>query len=278
LLRRVTTDLTLARAADRAVRRRAARVTIPFSEGLAVRHPELYDVHYVNAVLLDAGGAPLDAGQVAAVADRWQGDLRHRHVVFDDAEAGERAAAQLESEGWERARVAFMVFAGDPARVAEDARARAISEPEMEALQLAGVRDRAPKVDAGGSLASRLVTTQRRLRGTTCARCFGAGDPGEELASMCTLFLDPDVDGRRVAMLTDVGTRIAHRERGLGRAVVSAAIADAGRWGAELIVVGADADDWPQLMYVALGFEPVGLQVALTRRIPARSGSVSGSV
>lgn len=274
----MTTELSLAQAADRAVRRRAARETIPISQGLAVRHQELYDVHYVNAVLVDAGVAPLDGGEVVAVADRWLGDLRHRHVVFDDAVAGERAATQLQSDGWQRARVALMVFAGDPTEVVEDARARPISEPEMEALQLANVRDQAPEVNVGSGLAARLVTTQRRLRATTCARCFGAGDPGGELASMCTLFLDPDVDGRRVAMLTDVGTRMAQRERGLGRAVVSAAIAEAGRWGADLIMVGADADDWPQLMYTALGFASVGLQVALTRRIAARSGSVSGGV
>jgi GNAT superfamily N-acetyltransferase len=95
---------------------------------------------------------------------------------------------------------------------------------------------------------------------------------------MCTVFLDPDVDGRRVAMVTEVGTRVAHRERGLGRAVVSAAVAHAGGWGADLIVVGADADDWPQLMYAGLGFEAIGRQVTLTRRIPAPSGSVSGGV
>jgi hypothetical protein len=30
------------------------------------------------------------------------------------------------------------------------------------------------------------------------------------------------------------------------------------------IVVPADADDWPQLMYGRLGFEPVGMQVSFT--------------
>jgi hypothetical protein len=48
---------------------------------------------------------------------------------------------------------------------------------------------------------------------------------------------------------------------------VCAAVAHAGRWGAELIVVPADADDWPQVMYARLGFAPAGRQVALTRRL-----------
>jgi ribosomal protein S18 acetylase RimI-like enzyme len=274
----VTSDLRVALAADRAVRRRAARDAVPLTAGLAVRHPELHDVHYVNAVLLDAGAVGLDGAGVAAVAERWLGDLGHRHVVFDDPDAGERAAAELAPAGWERGRTAFMAFAGDPAAVKPDARARLVAEAEMDALQLANLREQAPEARTRSGLAARLLATQRRLRKTTPSRCFGAGEPAGELASMCTVFLDPDVDGRRVAMVTEVGTRVAHRERGLGRAVVSAAVAHAGGWGADLIVVGADADDWPQLMYAGLGFEAIGRQVTLTRRIPAPSGSVSGGV
>jgi GNAT superfamily N-acetyltransferase len=274
----VTSDLRDALAADRAVRRRAAREAVPVTAGLAVRHPELHDVHYLNAVLLDAGSLLLDGPGVAALAERWLGDLGHRHVVFDDADAGERAAAELGAAGWERGRTVFMVFAGNPEAVAPDTRARVISEAQVEALALASLREQAPEAHVRGDLAARLLATQRRLRATTLSRCFGAGEPGAELASMCTLFLDPDVHGRRVAMVTEVGTRVAHRERGLGRAVVSAAVAHAGGWGADLIVVGADADDWPQLMYARLGFAAIGRQVTLTRRVWPPSGSVSGGV
>ena len=276
--RDLTSDLDVALAADRAVRRRAAREAIALTAGLAVRHPELHDVHYLNAVLLDAGAVDLDGAGVAAVAERFLGDLGHRHVVFDDPDAGERAAAELVGVGWERGRTVFMVFAGDPAAVKPEARARPLSEAEMDALQLANVREQVSEAHAFDDLTARLLATQRRLRATTPARCFGAGEPAGEPVSMCTLFLDPDVEGRRVAMVTDVGTRVAHRERGLGRAVVSAAVAHAGDWGADLIMVGADADDWPQLMYAGLGFEAVGRQVTLTRRIRAPSGSVSGGV
>jgi GNAT superfamily N-acetyltransferase len=277
----VTADLRDALAADRAVRRRAAREAIPLTAGLAVRHPELYDVHYLNAVLLDSTPpAPigLDGAAVAAVAERWLGDLGHRHIVFDDPGAGERAAAELASAGWERGRTVVMVFGGDPAAVEPDARARPISEAEMDALQLANLREQSPEAHARAGVAARLLATQQRLRATTPSRCFGAGEPRAELAAMCTLYLDPDVNGRRVAMVTDVATRVAHRERGLGRAVVSAAVAHAAGWRADLIAVAADADDWPQLMYAGLGFGPIGRQVALTRRVRTPSGSVSGGV
>ncbi len=280
----MTTALETALAADRAIRRRAALEALPLTAGLVVRHPELHDVHYLNAVLLDRSPpAPvsLDGAGAAAVAERWLGELGHRHVVFDDPDAGERAAADLDGATWERGRTEFMVFAGDAAAAPSEGRARPISEAETEALQLASLREQAPEADARSGLAARLLATQRRLRATTPARCFGAGDDSEELASMCTLLCDDDVGGRRVAMIIDVGTRVAHRERGLGRAVVSAAIAHASGWGADLIVVGADADDWPQLMYAALGFAAVGRQVTLTRRVRTGRGgcdSVSGAV
>lgn len=277
-------------AADRAIRRRAAEETIRVYGGIVLRHPELHDVHYLNAVLLDAGADAPGAAGAAALAERWLGDLGHRHVVFDDAEAGERAADELEAAGWERGRTVYMAFTGETSGVEPDPRARAISEAEMDALQLAHLSDQMPDAHGRSGLADRLLATQQRLRRTTPARCFGAAEPSGELASMCTLLLDGDVGGRRVAMVSEVGTRAAHRERGLARAVISAAIVAAGAWGADLIVVGADADDWPQLLYARLGFEAIGRQVTLTRRLRAEgagrtdraaraaSGSVSGGV
>ena len=94
---------------------------------------------------------------------------------------------------------------------------------------------------------------------------------------MCTLFLDEDVNGRRVATVEEVGTLPARRGRGLARAVVCAAVADAGRWGADLIVVPADADDWPQLMYARLGFTRGGPPGGAHPADSARSGSVAGA-
>ena len=274
----MTRELEIALAADRAMRRRAALEVIAVTGGLAVRHPDLHDVHYLNALLLDAGLRGVDGTAAAALAERHLGDLGHRHVVFDDADAGERAGAELEDAGWERGRTVYMAFAGDTAAVDRDARARPVSAAEMDALQLANLREESPEAHARAGVAARLLDTQRRLRATTPSHCFAAGEPSEELASMATLFLDSDVHGRRVATITDVATRVAHRERGLGRAVVGAALADASGWGADLIVVGADADDWPQLMYTALSFAPLGRQVTLTRRVRAPSGSVSGGV
>ncbi|HWD73517.1 MAG TPA: GNAT family N-acetyltransferase [Solirubrobacteraceae bacterium] len=273
----MTPDLTAALRVDRRVRRRAAAEVVPLPGGLVVRHQELWDVHYLNALILDAGvHPPPTAAEVVARADRWLGNAgpaHHRHVVFDDAAAGERVAADLEGAGWERRRTIFMVFAGDANAVGADPRAREISDAEMEALQLAGLREEVPEASVRSGLAERLALTQRVLRAGTPARCFGAGEGGS-LQSMCTLFLDDDVDGRRVAMLEEVGTLVDYRRRGLARGAVSAAIAAAVAWDAGLIVVPADADDWPQVMYAGLGFAPVGRQVSVTRRDDSGGGGL----
>jgi GNAT superfamily N-acetyltransferase len=266
----VTDRLAAALAVDRRVRERAATEVVPLPEGVVVRHPQLGDVHYLNALLLDAR-APAGADRVVALADRWLGDLGHRHVVFADAAAGEPAAAEL--AGWERRRTNFMVFTGDAEAVPRDGRARSISDNEMDALQLAALHEEVPAAAVRAGLAERLAATQRALRAGTRSRCFGAGEAGG-LQSMCTLFADADVGGRRVAMVEEVATLVAHRGRGLARAVVGAAILAALAWEADLIVVPADADDWPQVMYAGLGFMPVGQQVSLTRRFRSAGGGL----
>lgn len=263
---RLTESFQTALAIDRAVRRRAADEAISVPSGLVLRHAALRDVHYLNAVMLDGHPAMgLRADAVVALAERWLGERGHRHVVFDDAAGGERVGGELAVRGWERRRTTFMVFGGDAGAVGRDPRVRELSEVELRTCQLAGMQAERPDAEARSGLLRRLVATQTALRAATPAVAFGAGE-GHEPQSSCTLFLDADVHGRRVAMIDEVRTLPAHRQRGLARAVVSAAIRTAAAWGAELTVVPADADDWPQLMYARLGFAPAGQQVSLTRR------------
>jgi GNAT superfamily N-acetyltransferase len=260
-------DLVAALAADRGLRRRAAAEAIAVSEGLVVRHPGLPDVHYLNAVVLDAApGTGPDVTAVVALTERWLGDRGHRHLVFDDAAAGESVAATLMDRGWERERTLFMAFTGDPARLAQDDRARELSEAQRRELARVALAEDLPAADTRSGLAQQLTHAERLLRGATPARAFGAGD-GDDPHSLCTLYLCPEHDGRRVAIVDSVGTLAAHREQGLARAVVSAAVAAAGAANAELIVVPADADDWPQMIYARLGFVPVGIQVAFRRGV-----------
>lgn len=235
-------------------------------EGWVVLHPELPNVHTLNMVVLRAPLPPrFDAPALHALADRWLGHLGHRFVRVEDSAAAARLSPVLLAGGWEQRRTVFMVLRTAPSEAFTDPRAREISEAELDAVALANFEHYDYGSDASPNLAHQLVAAQRALRAGTAARRFGAGEGGD-LQSMCTLFLHPDVGGVRMAMVEEVGTLPAYRGRGLAKAVVSAALAAAGEWGAELITVPADADDWPQLLYAKLGFEPVGSETEFTLR------------
>ena len=251
---------------DRRIALRGARETLEIPEGWVVRHPELASVYSLNGVFLRS---PLSAGMgavdLSALAERWLGDLDHRLIRVEDGTAGERLAPELVSAGWERQRTVLMVLRGAPDDLSQDPRARQIGESELDQVMLADFEQTPFVLDGLPGLAQMLVAAQAELRAGTPALAFGAGEGGA-LQSMCTLFLDDDVAGRRMAMVEQVATLASHRERGLAKATVSAAVAAAGRWGADLIAVPADADDWPQLLYAGLGFEPVGRHVTFMRR------------
>lgn len=265
-------ELARALELDRRVALRAGAESFAIPEGWVVLDPARPNVHTLNmAILVAPLSARIDAAALIALADRWLGHLRHRFVRLDDREAGERLAPTLIRAGWQRSRTLFMVIrGGGPRATVDDPRARQISEAEMEAVMLANYGETDYGLEATPGLAHALVDAQTATRARTPATCFGAGENGA-LQSMCTLFLDDDVDGVRMAMVESVGTLQAYRQRGLAKAAVSAAVAAADAWGAELITVPADADDWPQLLYSKLGFEPVGSQVTFTlRRATAR--------
>lgn len=262
--------LAAAREIDRRVFMRGAESVTELAGGWVIRHRGLPDVYDLNTVWLTEPLAPeLGAEGVIALADRWLGDTRHRQLRMDDRDAADRLSAELCDRGWERRRTVLMAMGSERPRPDPDPRAREVSEAEMQALQLASYRESDFGPDASDELPAMLVAAQVALRAGTTSLRFGAGEGGA-MQSMCTLFLDPDVGGERVAMVEEVATLEAYRERGLAKAAVSAALLAAEGWEAQQIVIPADADDWPQVFYAGLGFEPAGLVISFT----LRSGAV----
>jgi len=237
---------------DRAVRARAATRSLSIPGGLVVLHDRLPTIHHLNALLLNRAG---DGPSVAALADRWLGHLGHRHVVVDDPSA-------VAPQGWSVERTLFMAWRGG--RGERDARAREITDDEQRALQLKlYAEERGCASPLADALIAALLAGQESIRAGTPSRCFGAGEDGSSSAS-CTLLYEPG----GVALLEEVGTLLADRGRGLGRAVVLAALGAAQDAGCDPIVVPADAEDWPQLLYARLGFEPIGIQLSFTLSAP----------
>jgi hypothetical protein len=263
-------DLAAALSADLAARLRACPESVAIDDGWVIRDDRLAVVHHLNAIVLGTA-APLDpaaygADAIERLARRWQAELPDRCIVIDDEPAAERLAADLTEHGWEPQRTLFMALRSEPSAARRDSRARELGEDELRSLQLACLQQEGIGPSVPHELLGLLADAQALLRATTTSQAFGAGQPGAEPASSCTLFLDADVGGRQVATIDVVATLREHREQGLARAAVSLALRTAGDWGADLIVVPADADDWPQLMYASLGFRPLGRRWLFSRR------------
>jgi GNAT superfamily N-acetyltransferase len=95
------------------------------------------------------------------------------------------------------------------------------------------------------------------------ARYFLCERNGEPAAS-CELL---GFDG--VGQVESVYTAAAHRGHGLASVVVRAAIAAARERGDDLVMIMADADDWPQRLYERLGFKTVDQYLNFTTNPPA---------
>ena len=98
----------------------------------------------------------------------------------------------------------------------------------------------------------RLADFRNELEHRAGARFFCAR-VGGEIVSVCELYLDGEV-----AQIEDVNTLEEFRDRGLGRAVVQAAIDAAVSRVSELVFIHALEDDWPKQLYAKLGFDPIG--------------------
>ncbi len=244
-------------ALDRGIRIRGAQESSAVPGGVVIRHSGLPSIYHLNSLLLDAPlAAAIDAPQIIQLTDEWLGDLGHRRAVLDDADGAQRVEPGLLQAGWWRQRTVFMVWRGEP-HPARDERATETGERALRAIQSRLLAEERPGQD---SLVAELVKAQAALRAGTSARGFVA-EGGDGPASSCTLFIDGSAGA---AMIEEVGTLVAYRQRGLARAVVSCALRTAIAEGLDPVVIPADADDWPQLLYAKLGFEPVALQVSFT--------------
>lgn len=225
--------------------RRAQTVT-PFPGGAAVLHSDFPGAHDHNKLSVIAATTAADI-EAAAVDILGAAGLTHRLIDVRIQHPPEGLFHELQGLGYARVNNLLMTFTGDagarPHRV------------EVQRLALTD-RIRAARDSWRGELPDADPEVWRQLgeRITTAgqgadATFFGVWGEDGGVAARADLFLYGGV-----GQVEDVFTRPAARGEGLASAVVLEAVRDAQRAGAGVIVLVADADDWPREWYVRLGF------------------------
>lgn len=241
-------ELEQARAFVRALPLRLAEDVVPCRFGSVAFVRSLPRVYWLNLLSVNPG-VRATAGELAAEADRVQGPagLHHRNVaIYDDV--GHAVEDGFRELGWKVERLMIMAHT----RPAEPGGGTVVevSPEELEPVWAAGIRETPYGRDE--DVVRQLVAAQHRRRRGVAVRYFAACVAGE-IASYCELFSDG-----RTAQVESVMTLERFRGRGLAKAIVSRAVAEARRADHSLVFLEADDEDWPKELYRRLGFEPLG--------------------
>jgi ribosomal protein S18 acetylase RimI-like enzyme len=216
--------------------------------GLAVfdeRVPLRYDSNYL---LVDELPEAVSADDLVEEARR----LDRRAVMIRDLPAGERLAPRFEALGWTIHRGLVMAHRREPARAADT---RLVEEVGEAALRPARRRQLAAEPWATPAVVEQLLDAKPLVAQALTARFFAVRVAGEVAA-----YVDLYHDGR-TAQIEDLATLEEHRGRGYAGALVLHTLQEARRAGCDLVVLVADADDWPKLLYGRLGFDELGRYV-----------------
>jgi RimJ/RimL family protein N-acetyltransferase/ribosomal protein S18 acetylase RimI-like enzyme len=207
----------------------------------------VYDLNYLRA------DEPAPAVVLADEAEQAMETFLHRKVVVE--RNGREAASGFVALGWNVTPHLIMARQRDADRVVDTSMVREVDFDELlDARRAVTVAE--PTGDA--SLSQLLDRGKRRIINAVPTRFFAAFDDGR-IAAYCELRSDGTV-----AQIEDVNTLVEFRGRGLGRAVVQAAVDAASRSG-ELVFLEALADDWPKELYAKLGFDVVDERVLFLR-------------
>lgn len=231
----------------------------PLKWGRVLINRRLNLVHDANYVLIDrADGAT--AADLVELAERVQADLGllHRRVNLDDRAAAERMLDQFQARGYTAERFVIMVH-----RRTADSRTDIsnVREVGWEQVRRARKVERRHETWATPDVIDQLMSRYEMLARRINTRYFAALADGEVVSS-CEL---RTIDGS--AQIETVETLPEFRNRGLARAVVSAAL-DAAKDN-DFVFLVADNDDWPQQLYRRLGFDDVGLETRFLRELNA---------
>src|SRR4051794_71019 len=206
----------------------------------------VYDLNYLRA----DESAP--AVVLADEAEQAMEAFLHRKVVVE--RDGREAARGFAALGWNVTPHLIMAWQREPDRVVDTSMVR---EVDFDGLLDARFDVTVAEPTGDPSLSQLLDRGKRLIMAAVPTRFFAAFENGR-----VTAYCELRSDGA-VAQIEDVNTLTEFRGRGLGRAVVQAAL-HASRPG-ELVFLEALAEDWPKELYAKLGFDVVDERVLFLR-------------
>jgi len=249
-----TTDAARLRAYRRAQFEQVTSRSEPFAHGLAVFTPEHPTKWDLNLLVVDELGSA-GADELIAEAERLQAPagLRHRKVQL--LHGGDELADGFGAAGWTPDEVVVMALRGADVRGAAESTVRETGFEAVRELMEAWYLETMTACEARD-----LTDSDADTANAAGARYFLAEREGEP-AACCHLL---GADG--VGQVEGVYTAAAHRGHGLASAAIRAAIAASRERGDDLVMIIAEADDWPQSLYERLGFEIVDRSWSFTRK------------
>ena len=232
---------------DRDVDERAAGRVERLELGVAVYSDDLPRVYDANVVRADRGLERVSADDLERGVESVQAELGHRKVILPGGGAADGLASELGRRGWSVTRTVVMAYRGPaerdpaPAAAAEEVDPRAVYGARMQALS-----------GRSTDVQRQVADYTQRLGEAARGRVFAAF-VGGEVAAFCAL-----LEGDGLGEIDEVTTLERFRRRGLGTAVVEAALAASLAAGHDLTFLVAAANDWPRDWYARMGFEEIG--------------------
>lgn len=213
--------------------------------------PRVYDANFALIDRWDGGAVDL-----RRELDRIQGehDFGHRKVVVHDEALAARLWPGLDQLDWPLRHRSLLLAQTRPPDRSADVFIEVVDLAEDEWARGKQAMSEAEGYDSDPEVSQQLLDLDRRLGAAMTVHHLAVLVDGET-ASYASLYLD---DG--VAQIEDAATLPAYRSRGLSRAVVLHAVAEARRSSAELVFLVANESDWPKELYGRLGFDAIGVE------------------
>jgi len=252
---RTKAELARLRAYRREHFERIASRSEPFAHGVAVftAHPTKWDLNLL--IVDDASG--VTAEELIAEAERLQAPAGLRHRKIEALGGADALVDGFAAAGWTAERVVVMLLRPD-----SDRRGATPDVREVGFDPVRGLMEQWYGESMSAAEAHDLADADADTAEASGGRYFLVEREGD--AAACCVLLGADGIGQ----VEEVYTSKAHRGAGLASAVVRAAIAASEERGDDLVMIMADADDWPQRLYERLGFETVDVFRTFTRKPP----------